>query len=167
MTTTPSEVEDKFAGKPIDTNELGGKQSRLERRFDLISPIALQRLAHVLWYGAIRYGDDNWKGIFVEDHLNHAIDHVYAFLTGDTDEDHLGHAFCRLMMALDTFENGVVPQDLDRDKVIAQNVTITPPTSTEPVVKLADLEEVFSELFGDDKDAIRRTWVALQDKVRR
>jgi hypothetical protein len=106
-------IEQFFGGKPIATNAMGGKQSALERRFDLISPIAMQRLAHVLWYGAQRYGDDNWRGITADDHLNHAIDHVYEFLAGDNLEDHLGHAFCRIMMALDIAETGVVVQGED------------------------------------------------------
>lgn len=84
------------------TNDNGGKQSDIEARFDLIDPLALRELARVLHEGAKVYGEggDNWRRIPVNDHLNHAVAHVYRFLEGDMSEDHLPHAFCRLMFAV-------------------------------------------------------------------
>ena len=82
----------------------GSKQSAVLARFDLLSPAGLKRLATVRGLGAIKYPVDNWKGIPVESHLNHALNHIYLFLDGDTEEDHLGHAFCRLMFAVDLNE---------------------------------------------------------------
>lgn len=108
--TTKGDLEDKFGNKPIDTNTTGGRQSRLERRFDLIPPTVLQRLAHVLWYGAQRYGEDNWKGISRDDNLNHAVDHIYEFWAGDTSEDHIGHALTRLVFAVYVDEFGITEQ---------------------------------------------------------
>lgn len=79
-----------------------GKQSDIKARFDLIDPGAIAALARVLHEGAKVYGegDDNWRRIPVNDHLNHAVAHVYKYLEGDTSEDHLPHAFCRLMFAV-------------------------------------------------------------------
>lgn len=82
------------------SNELGGKQSKLEYRFDLIDTIAIFQLANVLHRGEVEYGKDNWRKIDTESHLNHALSHIYAYLAGDTQDNHLSHAFCRLMMSI-------------------------------------------------------------------
>jgi len=73
------------------SNELGGKQSKLEYRFDLIDPKSLFALANVLHTGEQEYGKDNWRNIDTESHLNHAISHIYAYLAGDKQDDHLSH----------------------------------------------------------------------------
>ena len=85
---------------PTITNEQGGRQSHLPYRFDLIDPQAIFTLAEVLYQGAERHGEDNWRKIPVRDHLNHALAHIYAYMAGDTQDDHLGHAFCRMMFAV-------------------------------------------------------------------
>ena len=62
-------------------------------RFDLITPIGLRRLAQTCAEGAAKYGDCNWqKGIPASEMLNHAIRHIYLWLEGDAQEDHLAHA---------------------------------------------------------------------------
>jgi len=62
-------------------------------RFDLITPIGLRRLAETCAEGARKYGDFNWqKGIPASQMLNHAIRHLYLWLEGDNQEDHLAHA---------------------------------------------------------------------------
>ena len=88
---------------PTETTPSGGRQSQLSYRFDRIDPDALFILARILDYGARKYDDpdgSNWKLITTADHLNHALTHIYAYLSADRADDHLGHAFCRLMMAL-------------------------------------------------------------------
>jgi hypothetical protein len=57
-------------------------------------------MAEVLDHGAKKYGANNWRLIPVEDHLNHLLMHVYAFLAGDRSDDHLSHALCRATFAL-------------------------------------------------------------------
>lgn len=62
-------------------------------RFDLISPIALERIARTYAEGAKRYGEHNWlKGIPSSDLLNRALRHINLYLQGDKSEDHLAHA---------------------------------------------------------------------------
>ncbi len=62
-------------------------------RFDLITPIGLRRLAETCAEGARKYGAFNWqKGIPASEMLNHAIRHIYLWLQGDSQEDHLAHA---------------------------------------------------------------------------
>jgi hypothetical protein len=87
---------------PIVTNAQGGMQSKVERAFHLMDGKAMFRLAGVLHIGAQRYARDNWRKIDCEDHINHALQHLFAYQAGDRQDDHLGHAFCRLMMACAT-----------------------------------------------------------------
>lgn len=84
------------------TNEQGGKQSDLHFRFDLFDPPAMFQLGEILYHGANKYGVNNWKKIPRNDHINHALVHIYAYLDGNLQDDHLGHAFCRLMFAIGT-----------------------------------------------------------------
>jgi len=87
---------------PIVTNENGGMQSQVERAFHLMDGKAMFRLAGVLYIGAQKYPRDNWRKIDSESHINHALQHLFAHQAGDRQDDHLGHAFCRLMMACAT-----------------------------------------------------------------
>lgn len=84
----------------IHTNDKGGRQSKLSVRFDLIPAYSLKIVAQILAVGAVKYGVSNWKLIDTEDHINHAINHLYLFLSGDTTENHLGNACCRCLFAL-------------------------------------------------------------------
>lgn len=77
-----------------------GSQSSIGgRRFDLIPPSVLLDVAKVLGDGAEKYGEHNWKKIGSKDHKNHALNHIYLSLLGDTSEQHLIHAICRLIFA--------------------------------------------------------------------
>lgn len=95
-------------GKSVikEVNEKGGRQSFIPYAFRLIDVKAIFALAKVLAEGEKEYGKDNWRKIDAESHLDHAIMHIYAHLGGDTQDEHLEHAFCRLMMAL-----GVIYQE--------------------------------------------------------
>jgi hypothetical protein len=88
------------AGEEIDTNERGGKQSKLDVRYDLMPPDAMERLAQVLAEGAKKYSPKNWMLIDSDDHINHALNHIFKYLGGEVDDDHIGHALCRMMMAV-------------------------------------------------------------------
>lgn len=84
----------------IETNARGGKQSKLDYAFHLLDPVANLELAKVVAEGVKRYPRDNWRLIEVEDHLNHAMTHINAFLAGDNQDNHLTHALCRLHFAV-------------------------------------------------------------------
>ncbi len=74
-------------------------------RYDLVSPIGLREVARACAEGAEKYGDWNWeKGMPVHDLLNHAIAHIYGFLSGDRSEPHLGHAAWNLLAAIHSDE---------------------------------------------------------------
>lgn len=86
---------------PTVTNESGGSQSFVPYRCDLLPPKALLAVAEVLAEGAKKYGVDNWRKISCKDHLNHLLMHVYAHLAGDESDEHLTHAACRILFALE------------------------------------------------------------------
>src|SRR5262249_45742671 len=87
---------------PTTVNDKGGRQSASPYRCDLLPPDAVLAVAKVLKYGADKFGPDNWRKIPCADHLNHALAHVFAYGAGDTSDDHLAHAACRLLFALET-----------------------------------------------------------------
>jgi hypothetical protein len=91
----------------IVTNEFGGKQSHIGGRYDLIPPHALKTVAYVLAEGAKKYSEFNWKRITTNEHINHALNHINLHFIGDEDENHLGHAIVRLMMAYEVDQLGV------------------------------------------------------------
>lgn len=90
---------------PVIVNENGGKQSSSPYAFELLPPYALFEAARVARHGADKYGesfgDRNYIKIDSKSHLNHALQHIYAYLGGDTSDDHLSHALVRMMFAVD------------------------------------------------------------------
>lgn len=84
--------------RPIIFNEQGGGQS-VPVRFDLIDGPALFSMVKVLEEGAAKYGENNWRKVPIQDHLNHLIMHAYAYLSGDKSDEHLSHIMCRAMFA--------------------------------------------------------------------
>lgn len=76
------------------------------RLIDALKQLKLEdpliEIAKVLQYGAERYEPNNWRLIPQEEHLNHALIHYYAYLKGDTQDNHLSHCACRIMMAYAT-----------------------------------------------------------------
>lgn len=96
MTSEPKKQYDTGAVRSSDCEET---------RYDLISPIGLEALARTYAEGAAKFGAFNWEnGMPVNDLLNHAIAHVYKFLSGDRSEDHLAHAAWNLLGAIHSME---------------------------------------------------------------
>jgi hypothetical protein len=86
---------------PMVINELGGKQSKTNGRYDLLPPMAVVAVAGVLDEGAVKYGENNWHKIHSSSHFNHMAMHYFAHLTGDMSDDHMEHAACRALMGLE------------------------------------------------------------------
>lgn len=84
---------------PIGTNARGGKQSETGCRFDLLDPKALFAMARTLHHGC-KYGEDNWRLISTKEHINHVLMHIFGWMAGDTQDEHLEHALTRMMMAV-------------------------------------------------------------------
>ncbi len=109
---------------PTVINEKGGKQSKVLYRFDLLAPEAMFEMTKVLKEGADKYGDDNWRNISVRDHLNHMLIHAYAYLAGDTSDDHLSHIMCRAMFAqaVDIDDNRII-ESTDNERAAYESVS--------------------------------------------
>jgi len=84
-----------------ETNEDGGTQTKVPYAFHLMPPQALLEVAGVLKRGAETYGEGNWSLIPEDEHINHAVGHLYRYLSGDRSEQHLTNAACRLLFALE------------------------------------------------------------------
>lgn len=68
-------------------------------------------IAKTMEYGIGRYKLNNWRLIPEEDHLNHALTHLFMAEIGNTEDDHIAHFYTRIMMAYATkpskeFERG-------------------------------------------------------------
>lgn len=89
-------------------------------RFDLISPIALRRLAKHFENGAVTYGDRNWEqGLPMHTFIDAAFRHLGKYLEGHrgsgASEDHLSASFWNLSCAIHTEEmidRGLLPASL-------------------------------------------------------
>jgi hypothetical protein len=88
------------ADEETHVNAAGGAQSKLPIRPRLIPPEALIRLGEVVAFGAGKYAENNWRRIPYQDHIDHALYHLFSLLDGDTTDDHLGHALTRLAFAV-------------------------------------------------------------------
>lgn len=90
---------------PVIVNDKGGRQSDTPYGFHLLPIRSVFAAAQVAKYGADKYGETfterNYVKIPVEEHINHCIQHLYAYLAGDRQDDHLGHAIVRAMFAYD------------------------------------------------------------------
>jgi hypothetical protein len=87
----------------LKTYDTGAKRDNREGkgRYDLISPIMLERLAKVYERGAIQKGDRNWeKGFPVSRALDSACRHINQYRQGLRDEDHLAQAIWNLAAAI-------------------------------------------------------------------
>lgn len=96
-----SVVEGVGKDAPTTTNAHGGKQSACPCRCDLLPAHAVLAVAKVLKRGADKYGENNWHLISAAENVNHALTHLLAMLAGDGSDDHLEHAACRILFALD------------------------------------------------------------------
>lgn len=85
---------------PTTTHANGAKESDAPYAFTSVDGMALHRVAQIQHQGDQKYGVDNWRGISEDDHLNHALAHVFAHLAGDRTDDHIGHAAVRMLFAL-------------------------------------------------------------------
>jgi hypothetical protein len=85
-------------------------------RYDLISPIMIERLAKLLQRGAEKYNDRNWeKGMPLSVYMDSGMRHLFKFLEGHRDEDHLIAAIWNLQALLhieEMVKRGTLSKDL-------------------------------------------------------
>lgn len=84
---------------------------------ELISPIALMRLAKVYERGATQKGARNWENGFPMGRgMQSALRHIFQYLEGMRDEDHLAQAAWNLFAVMhfeECIDRGVLPKELN------------------------------------------------------
>lgn len=106
------------SGKPRTFSTGSARDARAGKgRYDLISPLALKRLALRSEGGADHYGDRNWeKGQPLMSYLDSVLRHVFRHIEGDREEDHLSAAFWNIQAVIHTEEmihRRLLPKELD------------------------------------------------------
>jgi DNA-binding transcriptional regulator YhcF (GntR family) len=73
-------------------------------RYDLLSPVAIKRIAKRCEVGEVNYGDGrNWeKGMPTNEFIDSALRHIFQYLDGDNTEDHLAAAAWNLSALMHT-----------------------------------------------------------------
>lgn len=93
-----------------------GVQSLIGYRFSLIPPFGITSVAMTMAEGERKgYKNQGWQVLGIDTHLDHAMGHIMAHMMGDRKENHLSHAACRILMALDTYERECNGFNADRD----------------------------------------------------
>jgi len=93
----------------VDPNspDKGKKYDGGKPMVQLLSPVAMTKIAEVMTFGAKKYGPDNWRqGIAWTRVLGALLRHVFAYLGGqdkdpETGLSHLAHAGCCAMFLLE------------------------------------------------------------------
>lgn len=86
-------------------------------RYDLVTPLAMKRLADIWEKGSLKYSARNWeKGMPLSRYVDSAMRHLFQFLEGRRDEDHAGQSAWNLLCLIHTEEcinRGLLPKELN------------------------------------------------------
>ncbi len=86
-------------------------------RYDLLPTRSLRRIAGVYERGAIKYADRNWeKGMPMSRYMDSGLRHLFQYLEGHRDEDHLAQAAFNIMAMIDHEErvnSGQLPKEIN------------------------------------------------------
>lgn len=85
---------------PMVEDANGYKTRATPYRLDLMPADAILHVTSIFTSGAKDHGDWNWLKGSALHHVGKAGVHLLAWMAGDRSDDHLGHAACRVMMAL-------------------------------------------------------------------
>lgn len=87
-------------------SDVGTKDDDGKPRTDLLPFAALTEVAHVMTFGAKKYGPYNWHGLSASRLFGAALRHLWAFWTGEdndpeTGRSHVAHAAACVLMVLE------------------------------------------------------------------
>jgi len=109
------EIKDSGKRKKFESGARRDLQTN-KGRFDLLPPQTIKALAIHFEKGAEKYGDRNWeKGLPVSRFMSSAVRHVFQFIQGLDDENHLISAIWNLICAYETvlrLQEGTLPEKL-------------------------------------------------------
>lgn len=94
-------------GEEMTVNAAGGKQHKVAHRCEALFPRAILEVARLRCEGFEKHGyeDDNYLRIEPKEHIGRALRHIFLWMVGDREDgktrEHLVHACCRVMMALE------------------------------------------------------------------
>jgi len=84
-------------------------------RYDLVTPIAMRRLAQLYERGAKKYADRNWeKGAPTSRFIDSALRHIFNYMEGQREEDNLASAAWNLFAVMHIEEmvsRGLMPKE--------------------------------------------------------
>lgn len=95
----------------LATSAQGVKHDNGKPDLSMISLELVEEVAKVRMFGAKKYARDNWKkGFNVTRSLAAALRHIFAFLSGETNDPesglpHLAHAVCSIEHAIYTMKH--------------------------------------------------------------
>jgi hypothetical protein len=105
-----------FKTGSVRSARVAGCKHEFPLRYDLLSPIAMRRIARTFGEGAVKYSDHNWrKGQPFSELVNHTLAHLFEFMSGDASEDHLAHAAWNLVALMHLEETMPEMNDLKID----------------------------------------------------
>ena len=93
---------------PVIETSGGGKQSDSPYMCEALPPLAMLAIARVRKHGVKKYGFSNHESVPPEKFLGHALGHLFAYMAGDKQEDHLAHALCDLALMVEVVERGLI-----------------------------------------------------------
>lgn len=113
-----AEYETKFSGTKQQYDSGATRDIAVGKgKYVFIPPLPLKRLAAVYERGAAHHGDRNWEqGFPMSRALDSAIRHIYQYIEGLRDEDHLAQAAWNLFAAMhfeEMIERGHLPKELN------------------------------------------------------
>lgn len=142
-----NEVEDSGRRQEFPTGSVRDTREG-KGRYDLISMIALERLAKHYENGAKKYGDHNWeKGQPLSRYLDSTIRHVVKYMLGSRVEDHMAAVAWNAFAFIHTeqlIKDGKLPKELDDCHFIKESEM--PPLTKRVVVLIQEGTHTWDEI---------------------